>query len=173
MTNFDLSRLIHDVPDFPREGVVFKDITPLLADADAFSLAVEQLAERVARHEPQGIMAIESRGFVFGAAVALKLGLPLRLVRKSGKLPRETESVSYQLEYGTDELEVHADSICHGESYAIVDDVIATGGTAAATARLVEKLGGRVACLVFLIEIEFLDGRRLLDRRPIEVLLQF
>jgi adenine phosphoribosyltransferase len=165
--------LIHDVPDFPKPGVVFKDITPLLADAAAFAEAIGQLAERVRVHRPTGIVATEARGFLLGAPLALAMRLPLIPVRKPGKLPRRTINASYQLEYGTDRVEMHADAIVAGGRYAIVDDVIATGGTAAATAEMVEVLGGHVACFAFLIELEFLNGRQRLGGRALEALLRY
>ncbi|MDI3260239.1 MAG: adenine phosphoribosyltransferase [Sinobacteraceae bacterium] len=168
-----LQALIHDVPDFPKPGIVFKDITPLLADAQAFSAAIERLAGRLAAHGPAGIVAIESRGFIFGAALARELRLPLLPVRKPGKLPRKTVAARYELEYGSDALEMHADAIRAGVRYAVVDDVIATGGTAAATAELVRSQGGAVACYGFLIELSFLDGRRQLDGAPLEALIRY
>lgn len=165
--------LVHDVPDFPKPGIVFKDITPLLADAAAFAAAIDRLGRQVLRHAPQGIVAIESRGFIFGAALALKLGLPLLPVRKPGKLPRRTVSAAYQLEYGSDSIEMHHDAVQAGQRYAVVDDVIATGGTAAATAALVAGQGGAVACFGFLIELDFLDGRRRLGSGVVESLLRY
>jgi adenine phosphoribosyltransferase len=168
-----IAALVHDVPDFPKPGIVFKDITPLLADAAAFTAAIEALGRRIVRHAPQGIVAIESRGFIFGAALALKLGLPLLPVRKPGKLPRRTVSVAYQLEYGSDAIEMHHDAIEPGRRYAVVDDVIATGGTAAAAADLVVRQGGTLACCAFLIELGFLGGRLRLGAAPVEALLQY
>jgi len=137
MSPAEIQALIKDVPDFPKPGIVFKDITPLLTNTAAFSAITGYLAERAAAHKPDGILAIESRGFIFGAALADRAGLPMHLVRKRGKLPRETVSVEYELEYGTDHVELHADAIESGGRYLIVDDVIATGGTAAAVAELV------------------------------------
>lgn len=159
-----LQSLIRDVPDFPKPGIVFKDITPLLEDAGGFRACIEALAERVSAHQPDALVAIESRGFIFGAPLALHLGLPLIVVRKPGKLPRATESVAYQLEYGEDRLEVHADAIAAGRRYALIDDVLATGGTAEAVISLVTRLGGRMACAAFPLELGFLGGRsRLAD----------
>lgn len=168
-----LSALIRDVPDFPRPGILFKDITPLLADVDGFALAVNALAERIKAHRPEALVAIESRGFIFGAALARALALPLLLVRKPGKLPAATASVDYQLEYGSDRLEIHADAIHAGARYAIVDDVLATGGTAAATATLVRKLHGEVVCQAFLMDLPTLCGRSRLQPVAVEVLLSF
>ncbi|MEM9492721.1 MAG: adenine phosphoribosyltransferase, partial [Myxococcota bacterium] len=135
--------------------------------------AIDLLSDRVMQHRPDALVGIESRGFLFGAAMACKLSLPLLIVRKPGKLPRETVSVSYELEYGSDRIEMHRDAIEDGKSYAIVDDLIATGGTAAATAELIELEKGRVACCAFLIELSFLDGVKRLGNRPIESLLRY
>ena len=135
MTLEEIRSLIRDVPNFPKPGILFRDITPLLADPAAFRATTEVLAERVAPLRADGILAIESRGFIFGAALATRAGLPLQLVRKRGKLPRESFSVEYELEYGVDHLEMHKDAVRAGGRYLIVDDVIATGGTAAAVAQ--------------------------------------
>ena len=169
----ELKAAIRDVPDFPKPGVMFKDITPLLAQPRAFSSVIELLAERVEKHRGQGIVAIESRGFILGAALAVRLGLPLQLVRKPGKLPYKTVSMSYELEYGTDKVEIHVDAIQPGTPYVVVDDVIATGGTAAATAELVELGRGRVACCAFLIELGFLNGRARLGEHAVETLISY
>jgi adenine phosphoribosyltransferase len=169
----ELRAAIRDVPDFPKPGILFKDITPLLAEPRAFRSIVELLAERVQSHGAQGLVAIESRGFLFGAALALRLGLPLQLVRKPGKLPYETVSVAYQLEYGSDKVEIHIDAIQAGVRYAIVDDLVATGGTAAAAADLIEMQRGRVACCAFVIELAFLKGRDRLGDRQVESLIEF
>jgi adenine phosphoribosyltransferase len=158
---------IRDVPDFPKPGVMFRDITPLLGDASAFGAAVDLLARSISGFRPDSLVAIESRGFLLGAAVAPKLRLPLQIVRKPGKLPWKTAEISYALEYGTDRLQIHADAITPGARYAIVDDVLATGGTAAATAELVRQLGGVIAGCAFLIELEFLNGRTRLSDAPI------
>jgi adenine phosphoribosyltransferase len=168
-----LQSLIRDVPDFPKPGIVFKDITPLLGDAAGFAATIRLLADKLRPHAPAGLVAIESRGFILGAALAHAMELPLLLVRKPGKLPRATVRASYQLEYGSDCVEMHADAVASGRAYAIVDDVIATGGTAAATAEMVEAQGGKVACLAFLIELDFLNGRERLGGRPVESLLHY
>lgn len=168
-----LQSLIRDVPDFPKPGIVFKDITPLLEDAAGFRACIEALAERVSAHRPDALVAIESRGFIFGAPLALHLGLPLIVVRKPGKLPRATESVAYQLEYGEDRLEVHADAILAGRRYALVDDVLATGGTAAAVIGLIRRLGGQVACAAFPLELGFLDGRARIHEVVTESLVRY
>jgi adenine phosphoribosyltransferase len=168
-----IKEVIRDIPNFPKAGIVFKDITPLLANARLFARTIDLLAERIAAHEPHGIVAIESRGFLFGAPVAHKLGLPLYLARKPGKLPYKTVGVTYDLEYGSDRMELHTDAIEPGKSYAIIDDLIATGGTAAATADLVELQRGQVACCVFVIELTFLGGIQRLGKRPVETLVQY
>lgn len=168
-----LKSRIRDVPDFPKPGIVFKDITPLLADAAAFAEVIEALAACVAPHAPEALLAIESRGFIFGAALALRLRLPLLLVRKPGKLPWRTARIEYQLEYGKDCLEMHDDAVARGRRYAIVDDLLATGGTAAATAELVRRQGGIVACFAFVIELDFLGGRRRLEGAALEALLHY
>lgn len=168
-----ISSFVRDVPDFPKPGILFRDITPLLADGAAFSAAIEQLAARIEPHQVQGLVAIESRGFIFGAALSQRLRLPLLPVRKPGKLPRRTVGVEYQLEYGTDRVEMHAEDVVPGVRYALIDDVIATGGTAVAAAQLVEKLGGTVACCIFLIELDFLKGRERLGGRLVESLLHY
>ena len=173
MTLDRIRSLIRDVPDFPKPGIVFKDITPLLADAAAFRATIDALAKRVEPLEADGILAIESRGFIFGAALANRARLPLQLVRKRGKLPRESLSVAYELEYGLDHLEMHTDAVREGGRYLIVDDVIATGGTAAAVAKLVTQQDAFVAACVFLIELEFLNGRDRLDGHEIISLLSY
>jgi adenine phosphoribosyltransferase len=165
--------LIKDVPDFPKPGIVFKDITPLLAAPDAFRSAVEHLARGVVELGADALLAIESRGFIFGTALAQRLELPMHLVRKQGKLPREAISIRYELEYGFDHLEVHTDAVRAGGRYLIVDDLVATGGTAAAVAQLVRRQGATVAGYAFLIELAFLEGRKALDGAPIVSLLTY
>jgi len=150
---------IRDIPDFPTPGVMFKDIMPLLTDPTAFSAMVAALAAPLSDRGISKVLAVEARGFIPGAAVAPVLGAGLVPVRKAGKLPHEVEQAEYVLEYGTDVLEVHRDAIEPGERVAIVDDVLATGGTAAATVRLARALGGVVVACSFLIELTFLDGR--------------
>jgi adenine phosphoribosyltransferase len=169
----ELARLIRDVPDFPKPGILFKDVTPLLASGPAFRTAIELLAERVHEHRAQVLVGIESRGFIFGAALALRLGLGLLPVRKSGKLPFRRRRVEYALEYGTDALEMHEDAVAHGTRVIVIDDLLATGGTAAATAQLIEQQGGIVAGFAFVIELDFLGGRKRLGDRPVEVLLHY
>ena len=168
-----IKSLIRDVPDFPQPGIIFKDITPLLADSEGFAQCIDALAEKVSSHNADAIVGIESRGFIFGAALAVKMGLPFQLVRKAGKLPYKTVKVSYDLEYGSDSVEMHVDAVTAGKRYAIIDDLIATGGTAAATAELIELQKGKVACFGFVIELAFLAGRERLGERAIEVLLEY
>ena len=171
MSPDEIKALIRDVPDFPKPGILFKDITPLLADARAFGAIIDHLAARSRFHGADGILAIESRGFIFGAALADRVDLPLHLVRKRGKLPRATVSVEYALEYGTDHVEVHADAVAKGGRYLIVDDVIATGGTAAAVAKLIGGQGGAVAACLFVLELGFLAGRSRLDGIAVDSML--
>jgi len=169
----EIKSLIVDVPDFPKPGIVFKDITPVLANPAAFKAVIEHLAEHGASLRCDAVLAIESRGFILGAPLAQRLALPLHLVRKRGKLPRAAFSVRYELEYGFDHLEVHADAIRKGGQYLIVDDVIATGGTAAAVATLVAQQGATVAACLFLIELTFLAGRDKLAGLKVESLIRY
>ena len=150
---------VRDIPDFPQPGVVFKDITPLLADVAAFRYSVNALCEYFADRQVDKVLGIEARGFIIGAPVAYECGAGFVPVRKAGKLPWQVEKEEYVLEYGTDLLEVHRDALAPGERALIVDDVMATGGTAAATARLVERLGAAVVGMGFIIELGFLGGR--------------
>lgn len=159
--------LIRDVADFPEAGVVYKDITPLLADAAAFDDAVTAMAAPWTDAGIDLVVGIEARGFIFGATVARQLGVGLALVRKPGKLPAATASVAYGLEYGTDVLEIHSDAIVAGQRIVIIDDVLATGGTATATAELIAGQGGVVAGFGFLLELEFLGGRDRLGAAPV------
>ncbi len=170
-----LKEHIRDIPDFPQPGVSFKDITPLLADQDAFTAAVDALAERL-RPGSGGVdkvMGIEARGFILAAPVAYRLGAGFVPVRKAGKLPWTVEKEEYVLEYGSDLLEVHGDAVQAGESVLIIDDVLATGGTAAATVRLAERLGGRVLGLGFVLELAFLGGRSKLAAHHVTSLLSY
>jgi len=154
-----LESFIRDVPDFPEPGIMFKDITPLLLNPEAFDAALERMLTPYQKGSVDKILAIESRGFIFGGAMARKLGCGLVLARKPGKLPWRKISEEYTLEYGTNVLELHADAILEGERVVIVDDLLATGGTALAAVRLAERLNGRVEGLEFLIELDFLKGR--------------
>lgn len=168
-----LSRCIRDVPDFPKPGILFKDITPLLADPRAFNLCIDTMAERYAGRPLDLIVAIESRGFIFGAALASRMRKAFAPARKPGKLPSSTLRVEYQLEYGTDAIELHTDAIDQGDKVLVVDDVLATGGTASATCELVQKLGGQVIGASFVIELEFLSGRQRLPGIEVSSLVQY
>jgi len=164
----ELSSYIRDIPDWPKEGIVFKDITPLLASPEGFKHAIDTLAETYKGIGVTKVMGAEARGFIFGGALAYTLGAGFVPARKPGKLPWDTTSVTYDLEYGTDSLEVHSDAFGPGDSVLIVDDVLATGGTAAAKAELVKETGATVAGFAFLIELDFLAGRsKLPEGRPI------
>jgi adenine phosphoribosyltransferase len=154
----DLAKMIRDVPDFPKEGILFKDITTLIKEPQAFKEVIDCLADHYAGQEIDLVVAVEARGYIFGAPIAYKLGAGFVPVRKEGKLPAETVREEYELEYGTDSVEMHRDAIQPGQKVLIVDDLIATGGSAAATARLVERLGGEVVSIAFLIELTFLKG---------------
>src|SRR3982751_5259264 len=154
---------IRDIADFPKPGVVFKDITPLLADVDAFRFTVDAIADHFAGQTVDKVLGIEARGFITAAPVAYRFGAGFVPVRKAGKLPWEIEKEEYELEYGTDLLEIHRDAVQPGERVLVVDDVMATGGTASATVRLVQKLGGEVVGLGFIIELAFLGGRNKLE----------
>lgn len=164
---------IRDIPDFPVKGILFKDITTLLKDPPAFKYAIDELAARYKDEKIDMIVAMESRGFIFAAPLAYRLGAGFVPARKPGKLPAETISVQYSLEYGTDKVEMHKDACCPGQRVLIVDDLLATGGTAAATVQLVEKLGGKVVGIAFLIELTFLNGRDRLKGYPIFSLIQY
>ena len=168
-----LRQVIRDIPDFPKKGVVFKDITTLLRDAEAFSRSIDLLSSALLGRNYDVLVGIESRGFIFASSLAYKLGKGLIPVRKPGKLPAQTVQVSYQLEYGTDSLEMHADAIEPGQRVIIVDDVLATGGTARAVAELVEKVGGKVDALGFLVELDFLNGRRKLSDYEVLSILRY
>jgi adenine phosphoribosyltransferase len=164
---------VRDVLDYPKPGIVFKDITPLLGHADAFRATVDALAEPYAATRVDKVIGIEARGFVFAAPVAYGLQAGFVPVRKPGKLPWDIEREAYELEYGTDLLEIHRDAIEPGEQVLVVDDVIATGGTAAATARLVERLGGVVHGFAFVLELGFLHGREQIDGYPLHTLVTY
>ncbi len=168
-----LKSKVLDVPDFPKPGIVFKDITPLLADPQTWRLAIDQMAKGIAKHEPDLLLAIESRGFIFGAALGLEMGLGVHIARKPGKLPRPTKDIVYQLEYGEDRLEMHDDILSFGTRIAVIDDVLATGGTASAVCELVKSLGGQIACCSFLIELDGLKGSERLADHSIESILHY
>ena len=168
-----LRELVRDIPDWPQPGITFRDITPLLAAPDAFGVTVDALAAPFADEQIDKVVGIEARGFVFAAPVAYRRGAGFVPVRKAGKLPWELEREEYALEYGTDLLEIHRDAVLPGERVLIVDDVIATGGTAAASARLVERLGGSVAGFTFLLELVALGGRARLEGHRVHTVLSY
>jgi len=168
-----IQRAIRDVPNFPKPGIVFKDITPLLANGPLFARTIDLFAERYRGENIDTVLGIESRGFIIGAALAYNLGAGFSVVRKPGKLPYEKHQASYELEYGTDTLEIHIDAIPPHARVIIADDLIATGGTAAATAQLVSKLGGTVVECAFVIELSFLKGRDKLKPYGVYSLLQY
>lgn len=168
-----LKQLIREIPDWPKPGILFYDITTLMKDGAGFAQVIQGLTAAVRPEEVDVIIGIEARGFFFAPTVAHALGKGFVPVRKPKKLPAAVEAVEYALEYGTDKLEIHQDAIQPGQRVLIVDDVLATGGTAAAVASLVEQLGGTVAALSFVIELDFLDGRRKLGGRPIHSLLHY
>ncbi len=167
----DLKRFVRDVPDFPKPGILFKDITPLLRDGAALHHSVKELAARIGSRKIDVIAGIESRGFLFAATLALELGVGLIPLRKPNKLPHSKVRESYALEYGSDSLEMHQDAIRKGDRIALVDDLLATGGTMGAACRLVERCGGTVAVCLFVIELAALKGRERLGGRPVESLL--
>ncbi len=169
----DLRQHIRDIPDHPQPGILFRDITPLLQNPDAFRYAVEEIAARFEPSDLDAIAGVESRGFLFAAPLAYELGLPLVIVRKQGKLPFHTHSQAYTLEYGEDALEVHVDSVAAGSHVLIADDLLATGGTLAATAKLIERAGGVVAGLGVVIELRELRGRDALAPHRIESLITY
>ena len=169
----DLAKYIRDVPDFPKEGIIFKDITTLLKDPKAFKDAVDTIAELYKDKGITKVVGIESRGFIFGAPLAYLIGAGFVIVRKPGKLPAETLSESYELEYGTDSIEIHKDAIEPGEKVLIIDDLLATGGTAKATAAVVKKLKGDIVGIAFLIELEFLKGIKKLEEYNITSIIKF
>jgi adenine phosphoribosyltransferase len=164
---------VRDVPDFPEKGIVFKDITPLLLDPELLDAAVGEICAAFQNGNVEKVMAIESRGFIFGAPVAMRLGAGLVLARKAGKLPWKRHRVEYALEYGTDVIEVHVDSIAQGERVLVVDDVLATGGTAQAAGRVVEQAGGELVGMAFLLELGFLSGRDKLGDADVRALLSY
>ena len=169
----DLKKYIRDVPDFPKKGIIFKDITTLLKEGQIFKSVIDSLFERYQNKSIDKIVAIESRGFIFGGALAYRLGAGFVPVRKKGKLPSETHSVNYDLEYGTDTLEIHCDAIKSGEHILLLDDLLATGGTAKAVSELIEKMGGKIVELAFLIELEFLHGRDKLKGHDVFAMIKY
>ncbi|MBI2917010.1 MAG: adenine phosphoribosyltransferase [Chloroflexi bacterium] len=169
----ELKTLIRDVPDFPKKGIIFKDICPLLQNHTAFSQAVDQFARRFEGSGVDVIVGIESRGFIFGAALAYKMGAAFVPVRKVGKLPSEVIQESYALEYGNGTVEMHRDAIVSGQRVLLVDDLLATGGTMSAAVNLVKRLGGHVVGAAFLVELTFLDGRKALPGQDVVSLIQY
>jgi adenine phosphoribosyltransferase len=162
-----LKKAIREIPDFPQKGILFRDITPVLADAKLFRQSINVLCERHKQQKPKAVAAIDARGFIFGAAVAQKLGVGFIPIRKKGKLPFKTLDESYDLEYGSATISIHADAIQPCDTVLIVDDLLATGGTAAACARLIERLGGKIVEIAFLIELAGLKGRSKLGNYPV------
>ncbi len=169
----ELKDIIRDVPDFPKKGIIFKDITTLLSDGRSFHRMVDLIAHRYVGQRIDKIIGVEARGFVLGSALAYKLGVGITLVRKPGKLPYKTRKVSYELEYGTDTLEIHEDAFKPGDRVIIADDLLATGGTVAAVVKLVEGLGAEIVECAFMTELEFLHGRQKLPPGKVFSLLKF
>jgi adenine phosphoribosyltransferase len=169
-----LKSAIRDIPDFPRPGIIFKDITPILGNGQLFQRVIDHLADEAQKANPSKVVGIDARGFLFGAAVAYKLGLGCVPVRKKGKLPYKTIGSSYQLEYGDAEVEMHVDAIADGERVVLVDDLLATGGTSGAAVNLIQKIGGVVGSALFVIELAFLKGREKLPPDvPVYSMVQF
>jgi adenine phosphoribosyltransferase len=173
MTALDLAGLIRDIPDFPKPGIVFKDITPLLADPSGLAAAVAQMAEPFRGHGVTKVVGIEARGFILAAPVAVALGAGFVPMRKAGKLPWDIHRQSYELEYGTDLLEIHRDAVTAQDRVLVVDDVLATGGTAAAAIELIAQSGASVDAMAFLMELGFLEGRSRLGSTPVTTLLSY
>jgi adenine phosphoribosyltransferase len=169
----DLKQAIRDIPDFPKKGIIFKDITTLLGQGYLFREAIDRLADYYQGKKVAKVVGIESRGFILGAPIAYRLGAGVVPIRKKGKLPYKTVSATYQLEYGEDTLQMHEDAISPGQRVLIVDDLLATGGTARATIELVKKLGGEIVGLAFLVELTFLNGRKNLSGYDIHTLIKY
>ncbi len=163
----NIKEFIRDIPDFPKPGIIFKDITPLLLYPQVFSFIIKTFVDRYSKMKLDKIVGIESRGFLFGAVLAERLGIGFALARKKGKLPYKTKEITYELEYGKDTIEIHVDALKEGEQVLIIDDLLATGGTASAVAGLVEKFGAEVAELAFVVELGFLRGRDKLKKYSI------
>ncbi len=173
MANVDLASLVRNVPDFPLPGIQFKDITTLIGNGPAFKEVIDAMAERYSGVSIDAVVGVESRGFIFSAPLALRLGVGLVPVRKPGKLPAETYQIEYELEYGSNKLEIHRDAFAPGARVVVVDDLLATGGTIAAATKLIERAGASVVELAFVIELAFLGGREKLAPYPIYSLLQY
>ncbi|MDP8246841.1 MAG: adenine phosphoribosyltransferase [Candidatus Tritonobacter lacicola] len=169
----ELKRAIRSIPDFPKEGIVFKDITTLIKDGGLFRKTVDIFAERYRDSGIEVVVSVEARGFIFGAAIAYALGAGVIPVRKPGKLPHDTHEAVYELEYGTDKLEIHRDALPRGSRVLLVDDLLATGGTCAATVELIERLGGEIVGIAFLIELTFLKGREKLKGHDIFSIIEY
>lgn len=169
----EIKKRIRDVPDFPKPGILFKDITPVLQDPASFRRMIDRLADRYETSRPDAIVAVEARGFILGSALAYRLGIGLAIVRKPKKLPWKTIRVEYALEYGIDALEAHEDAVQKGQRVVVIDDLLATGGTAAATVQLANKLGAVVQECAFVIELGFLEGRKKLAPTPCFSLIQY
>ena len=168
-----LRAAVRDVPDFPKKGIMFKDITPVLSDPDLFRASIDLFLERCRGREVDKIVGIDARGFVFGSAVAYELGVGFVPIRKRGKLPYRTEIAKYSLEYGEAEVEMHTDGLTAGERVVLIDDLLATGGTSSAAAILIQKAGGQLLEAQFLIELEFLEGRKRLEPTPVMSFLKY
>ena len=173
MSEIDIKTLIRDIPDFPKPGILFKDITPLLQNPAGLKSALDALAEPFIGKGITAVAGMESRGFIFGVPVAERLGVGFVPVRKPGKLPAETVSEEFSLEYGTDTLEIHKDALKPGDKVLVIDDLLATGGTAKATISLIQKLGAEVAGIGFVIELAFLNGKDALNGTPIHRLISY
>ncbi len=173
MSEIDLRRYIRDVPDFPEAGILFRDVTPLLKAPEAFSATVDALVAYAREKSPDAIVGIESRGFIFGAPIAERLGVPFVPVRKPGKLPAAHMTVEYALEYGSGQLDIHSDALVPGQRVVVIDDLLATGGTATGAAKLVELIGGQVAGCAFVIELASLAGRQRLSAYDVFSLLTY
>lgn len=169
----DLKRIIRDIPDFPKKGIIFKDVTTLLSDAKSYQRMIDLLAHRYVGEKIDQIVGIEARGFILGAALAYRLGTGITLVRKSGKLPYRTHRISYELEYGTDILEIHEDAFKKGDRVIVADDLLATGGTMAAVVELIDRAGAELYECAFLAELEFLNGRSRLPADKVFSLLKY
>lgn len=168
-----LKSKIRDIPDFPKPGIVFKDITPLVKDPATLRLAVHQLLHPFLGRDITAVAGMEARGFIFGSLVAWELGVPFVPLRKPGKLPYDVQSISYDLEYGSAELQVHIDAVSEGDKVLLIDDLLATGGTAKASCELIEKLGAKVEACAFVVELEFLNGRNLLKDYEVHSLVHY
>jgi len=173
MNKNELKKIIRDVPDFPKKGIIFKDITTLIKDPSAFKNSIKLLLKECKKYSVDKVVGIESRGFIFGTPVALELKAGFVPIRKPGKLPAETISETYELEYGTDSIQIHKDAIKPGDKVIIIDDLLATGGTAQAACKLIEKCGGKPVLIAFIIELAFLNGRDKLKGRNVFALLDF